>query len=299
MEDTEKIDAFYKGKSVAVPEGRGDETGHFNVFRLEPFVGDKVRPVPYKRRDYYKITLMMGRNKIHYADRVIDIRKQALVFSNPLIPYKWENTDCKGGGFFCVFNQSFFYQYGQLKQYEVFQPYGMHVFELTDEQVVKVRALYERLFEEINSDYIYKYDVLRTVVFELLHFAMKMQPSLSFDKQQINAGRRITTLFTELLDRQFPIDENHQVMHLRAASDFARQLNIHVNHLNRALKETTGKTTTRLITERVLQESEVLLKQSSWSVTEIAFALGFGEVTHFNNFFKKHRRCSPLKFRAV
>jgi AraC-like DNA-binding protein len=155
------------------------------------------------------------------------------------------------------------------------------------------------MFEEINSDYIHKYDVLRNLVFELLHFAMKIQPSTNIDKQQINASQRISVLFLELLERQFPIDEAHQKINLRSASDFANQLNIHVNHLNRAIKETTQKTTSEIIAERILQESKILLKHSNWNISEIADALAFTEVTHFNNFFKKHVQLSPGKFRNV
>jgi AraC-like DNA-binding protein len=126
-----------------------------------------------------------------------------------------------------------------------------------------------------------------------------MQPSAVITNQPVHASQRISTLFLELLERQFPIDDNHQSVHLRSASDFARQLNIHVNHLNRAIKGTTEKTTSQLIGERILQEVKILLKHSSWNVSEIAFALGFNEVTHFNNFFKKHVQLSPLKFRNV
>lgn len=88
-------------------------------------------------------------------------------------------------------------------------------------------------------------------------------------------------------------------MELRSASDFARQLNIHVNHLNKAVKDTMQKTTSQLIAERVLQESKILLKHSNWNVGEIAYALGFTEVTHFNNFFKKHVEESPTKYRKA
>ncbi|WP_369823750.1 helix-turn-helix domain-containing protein [Chitinophaga sp. CF118] len=35
------------------------------------------------------------------------------------------------------------------------------------------------------------------------------------------------------------------------------------------------------------------------TASEIAYALGFNEVTHFNNFFKKHVQQSPVKFRNV
>ena len=299
MEKIETIEEFYKRKFDWMPDNLKNEIGHFNVFRLEPFVGDKAQPVPYKRRDFYKIMLVKGKSQVHYADKVIEVKKQALSFSNPQIPYKWEHLDNIRSGAFCIFNQHFFHQYGDLNQYSVFQPGGTHIFELSDEQVEKSAAIYERMFEEINSDYQHKYDVLRNLVFELLHFAMKLQPTTNFDKQQINASKRISVMFLELLERQFPIDDLHQRFSLRSASDFASQLNIHVNHLNRAIKETTQKTTSQVIAERILQESKILLKHSTWSVSEIAYALGFTEATHFNNFFKKHIQLSPLKFRNV
>lgn len=299
MNKVETLAEFYNRKFDWMPENIRSEIGHFNVFALEPFVGDKAPTVPYKRRDYYKIMLVTGNSKVHFADKVVEVKQQALSFSNPMIPYKWEHLDQVRNGFFCVFNHHFFHHYGDLSQYAVFQPNGTHIFELTDEQVEKVQVIFERMFEEINSEYVHKYDVLRTLVFELLHFAMKMQPSAVLDKQVVHASQRIATLFLELLERQFPIDENHQTVKLRAASDFAQQLNIHVNHLNRALKEVTEKTTSQMIAERILQEAKVLLKHSSWNVSEIAYALGFTEVTHFNNFFKKHTAMSPLKFRNI
>jgi AraC-like DNA-binding protein len=69
--------------------------------------------------------------------------------------------------------------------------------------------------------------------------------------------------------------------------------------LNRAVKENTDKTTSQIIADRILRESKILLKRSAWNVSEIAYALGFTEVTHFNNFFEKHVQLSPLKFRNV
>ncbi|TRX01996.1 helix-turn-helix domain-containing protein [Flavobacterium gawalongense] len=299
MEKTESIEDFYKTKFDWMPENFKNEIGHFNVFNLEPFVGEKAQPVPYKRRDFYKIMLVKGNSKVHYADKVVEVKKQALSFSNPQIPYKWEHLDNISEGSFCIFNQHFFHQYGNLNQYSVFQPNGTHIFELTDEQVEKIAVIYKRMFEEINSEYVYKYDVLRNLVFELLHFAMKMDPSANIENQQLNASQRISTLFLELLERQFPIDDTNQKVHFRTASDFANQLNIHVNHLNKAVKETTQKTTSQIIAERVLQESKILLKHSNWNVSEIAYALGFTEVTNFNNFFKKHLQLSPLKFRNL
>lgn len=62
---------------------------------------------------------------------------------------------------------------------------------------------------------------------------------------------------------------------------------VHVNYLNRALEETTGYTTTILIISRVAQEAKMLLKQTNWTASEIINSLGFADVAHFRNFFRR------------
>ncbi len=113
------------------------------------------------------------------------------------------------------------------------------------------------------------------------------------------ASTRITLLFMQLLERQFPIGDTGQRMQLRTASEFAAQLDIHVNYLNKVLKDTTGKTTTENITERILQEAMLLLKNTDWNVSEIALTLGFNEIANFNNLFRREIKLSPTKYRAA
>jgi AraC family transcriptional activator of pobA len=299
MPKLETIQDFYKETIGWLPESLQHEIGHFNVFKSDPYVGNSPKPAPYRRRDYYKIALFYGTSTLNFADKVVSIEKQGLLFANPLIPYS--NPDLSGirTGFFCVFNQQLFHQYGYLNEYPVYKPEGTHAFELSDEQAQGAKSIFLRMFEELNSDYVYKYDILRSLVLELIHFALKMQPPATQMKHELNASERIATLFIELLERQYPLDEAHQKVSLRSASDFAHQLNVHVNHLNRALKEITDKTTTQIIAERNLQEAKILLKQSTLAVSEIAYALGFVEVAHFNAFFKKHTGFTPLKFRNI
>lgn len=100
--------------------------------------------------------LVIGDINMNYADRVISVKKQALFFSNPQIPYNCESLERIQTGFYCIFNQHFFQQFGNLNQYSVFQPTGNHVFELSDEQVELVKPIYQKMFEEINSDYAHK-----------------------------------------------------------------------------------------------------------------------------------------------
>ena len=294
----ESLEEFYRRKFEWIPEKLRNEIGHFNLFKIEPFEGEKPKLVPYKKRDYYKIMLTDGDSKVLYADQVVDVKGYSLTFSNPQIPYKWDCVQNIKSGVYCIFNHEFFSQFGNINQYSVFQPGSSHIFQLNGDQAKTIAGVYDRMFEEITSDYIHKYDVLRTLVFELIHFAMKTEPSAQYRRGHLDASQRMSMMFMELLERQFPVDESHPQIQLRSASDFANQLAVHINHLNRAVKATTGKTTTQMIAERVLQESKILLKQNVWNVSEIAYSLGFNEVTHFNNFFKKHTEINPSKFRS-
>lgn len=297
MQGVESLEEFYRRKFDWPPEKVDKDLGHFNLFKLFPPAEGQPTTVPYRRRDFYKIMLVRGNSRVHYADKAIQVQKQALSFSNPQIPYKWEHLDGIRDGVYCVFNSRFFHQFGNFKDYEVFQPNGNHVFELTDDQVDQIQEVFDKIHSEFESGYKYKFDTIRNHIFEILHFALKLEPSTILDDKPVNASQRISQLFIELLDRQFPIDDSHNTVEFRSASDFADQLNVHVNHLNRAVKETTSKTTTQIISERLVQEAKVLLKHTAWNVSEIAYSLGFSEVTHFNNFFKKHLETSPLKFR--
>ena len=251
---------FYKNKQGWLPDDIQKGKEHFNVFRLDSYVGEYAEPVPYTRRDFYKITFFRGNAQIHYADRYFEVKKQALVFSNPQIPYKWEGLEGVESGYFCIFDQDFFNHFGEINKYPVFRVGGMHLFELSDEQRGKVVALFQKMQEELVSNYLYKHDSLRTQVMDLIHFAMKMQPSLENEiPQNNNASHRIVALFSELLERQFSI-ENGETTILRVPSDYAKQLNIHTNHLNRAVKEIMGRTTSEIINERLIQEAKILLR---------------------------------------
>lgn len=292
----ESLEAFYRRKFSHMPANLPGEIGHFNLFRVEP-PADQPRPVPYRRRDYFKIMWVEGQPGFLYADQEVDVARQALVFSSPLIPYQCTRLESMRGGMYCIFDRHFFSGHGDIEQYAVFRPEGHHVFELEDAQRDWVAEVFGRMHRTFESDYAHKYDLLRTLVYELVHFGMQLSPRSSLVRPSTSAAERLTALFLELLERQFPIEENHPQVRLRTPADFARQLNVHVNHLNRALKETTGKTTSRIIGERLAKEAQILLRYSPWQVKEIAWALGFTEVSHFHHFFKRYTGHTPGAYR--
>lgn len=295
------LEQFYKQIATNIPDEITREIGHFNVFsHKEVFAQLKLRPVmPYNKRAYYKISLIQGKNRAEYADKVIDIKKSALLFATPRVPYHWIPEDENQTGYFCIFTDEFLIRNKSglvLEDLPIFQPGGYPIFEITNEQVKELTSIFLKMNKELSSDYVYKYDLLRNYLLELIHYGQKLQPASVLHPTH-NAASRVTSLFIELLERQFPIESPQQRLYLRTAKDYADRLAIHVNYLNKVLKENTGKTTTGIISNRITQEAKILLKQTDWNISEIAYSLGFEEVAHFSNFFRKQTTFSPNNFR--
>ena len=284
-----------------LPSSIQQEVGHFNVVNLvDLMLNYRNRPpMTFDRRAFYKISLLRGRSQVEYADKVVEIEQNALWFATHRVPYRWLPHNLEQVGYFCIFTDEFLLPVkGRvgLDELPVFQSGGNPVLSVTNDEYVTIEAIFQKMTQEIASNYAYKYDLLRAYLLELIHFGQKLQPAPPLALTH-NASARVTALFADLLERQFPLETPQQRLRLRTAKDYADQLAVHVNHLNRVLKETTGHTTTALIGGRVVQEAKILLKQTSWTVSEIADSLGFADVAHFCNFFKRQTGLVPSALR--
>ncbi|MGS2741816.1 helix-turn-helix domain-containing protein [Sinomicrobium sp. M5D2P17] len=299
MPATKNLEAFYAHKFHNTPPLPPTGAGDFNVFRLADLNGGRP-PAPYARYDFFKIMLIRGAHRCHYADKSIALGGNTLIFFNPTVPYQFERLEEQSTGFFCVFKESFFTEKlrNGIHDLPMFAPGRKPVYDLNQRQEKEVADLFEKMLSEAGSDYRFKYDLLRNYVSELIHFAMKIEPSEQlYHHPDTNA--RITSVFTGLLERQFPIESPEQYLKMRSARDFAGKLGLHVNHLNRAVRLTTGKTTTKHITERMVAEATALLKHTNWNISEISYSLGFAQPSHFTYFFKKHTKVTPTSIRLV
>ncbi len=184
-----------------------------------------------------------------------------------------------------------------LHESPLFKIGGTPIFSLNAEQKVFIDSLFQKMIKEYETDYVFKDDLMRSYVNLIIHESMKMQPSENFFKHK-NASSRITSLFLELLERQFPIETKNEPLALKTPQDYAQSLAVHVNHLNRSVKEVTGKPTTAHITERIINEAKALLHHTDWSISDIGYSLGFEYPSYFNNYFKRLTGTVPKSLRS-
>jgi AraC family transcriptional regulator, transcriptional activator of pobA len=268
----------------------------FKVYKVET----KTDPMPhYGRRDFYKVCLIKGRSLLNYADRSIDIDDTFLFFGNPHIPYSSHILSETMTGYACLFSEEFLKlndRPGSHHESPLFKLASSPVVAVTEQQKEFLMTIFQKMLAEQHSDYVYKDDLVRSYLHLIIQEALKMKPQDHL-MQYKNAASRIAFLFLDLLEQQFPIENSNQPLKRRTAQDFAHQLNVHVNYLNRTVKEVTGKPTTVHIAERIATEAKALLQHTDWTISEIAYGLGFEYPTYFNNYFKKITGAIPKSFR--
>jgi len=268
----------------------------FKAFQIEQ---DGADTRTYSRKEFYKICLTTGKSKIHYSDKTFEQEGTILFFGNPHIPYSWETISTTYVGYTILFSEDFFKNSERsesLQQSSFFKIGGTPVLKITEEQRVFLNTIFLKMIDEQESDYAYKDELIRNYISLIIHESLKLEPEENFEQNK-NASSRLASVFLELLERQFPIETVNTPLQLKTAQSYAQYLNVHVNYLNRAVKEITGKSTTTHITERITTEAKALLQHTDWSISEIAYSLGFDYPTYFNNFFKKQTGTNPKAFR--
>ena len=252
---------------------------------------------PYNRKGLFKISIIHGRNRVSYEDKVVEIEKHAILFSRPNVVYTFEHLGDQHDGYLCVFTQDFFDKFANIINYPLFDREISPITEITEEHMEAFTKVFQRMEHEVSIDFDYKYDLLRTMVLQLIYDTLKQQPSPILSIRESNGALRIANQFKEILEEQFPILSPDYRMALRHPVDFADTLSMHVNHLNRSLKNVTERTTSELIADRIIKEAKRLLQETEWNVTEISWCLGFEDIAHFLKFFKKITKQTPRSFR--
>ena len=295
MKLREDIIEFYDRIHYDAQEVVSQDRPHINVFERSSCIGS----MPYSRRDYYKVTLIQGKGTLEYADKTFEIKQSALLFSTPKIPYRWKGDGGEQPGWFCIFNEAFVKKQDDfLYNLPMFQIGTDKLFYLTEETENLISVLFKEMVAENSSNYQFKQEILRSYLHLIIHQVIKSKPFAS-NNYEHNASERLAMLFLELLERQFPIDAIHNQLTLKSAKDYADRLSVHTNHLNRAVKEITGETTSYHISNRIIAEANGLLRYTNWPISEVAYSLGFEYPAYFNNFYKKHTGKTPRETRKL
>jgi AraC family transcriptional activator of pobA len=274
---------------------------HDSQFNVAAIGENKCTLESYSRRYLFKIGVITEGFpfELQYGSLArFKVDKPCLILINPMIPHAWTVADktLRVSGFFCVFNNGFIRTNPQLSAMSDRLLNGQEspVYFPIEVSLKFLISLFSRMRAVADQEYAEKNDLFKSHLNLILHEANQMRTAREAEKK---GSSRITDAFMRLLSTQFPVDLPLQPIKLKTASDYADVIAVHVNHLNTAIKNSTGKSTSAFINEKILAEAQSLLAYTCYSIAEIADGLGFEYQSYFNHFFRKHAGMAPSFYR--
>ncbi len=95
---------------------------------------------------------------------------------------------------------------------------------------------------------------------------------------------------------------NYIYAHIReriTVEDIAEHTKLSASYLSRQFSKETGISVSDYIREKKVEEAKILLKNSEYSISEIADMLSFSSQSHFIQLFKSYTGMTPKKYRSV
>lgn len=248
----------------------------------------------FNRKDFYKIVLTLeGNGILFYDNKSINVENCSLSFLNPNTAYSWQPISQIQKGFFCLIPK----QFASKTELSIFlsEKFSNHqIIYPNDFQKQLLSNLFENMLMENQDFTIEKQPVLLKYIPLIMDFFIQKETTSPY----LNSSQRLAKQFISLLENQFPIDNPQKSIYLKTPNDFAEKLNTHPNNLNKICKKIFDKTTSEIISNRILEEAKSLLIYTNWNINEIAFSLGFNYTPNFNLFFKKQTNLNPKDFRS-
>ncbi|MGY5356153.1 hybrid sensor histidine kinase/response regulator transcription factor [Wenyingzhuangia sp. IMCC45467] len=140
-------------------------------------------------------------------------------------------------------------------------------------------------------------EVLRAQLKSILRNREILQKKLSGLKKVKDIEQEISGLDNKFVNKAYEIIISN-ISHSDFNADvLAAELNISQRQLYRKLKAVCGNTVHEFITKVKMEEAEKMLKEVDFTVSEIAYKLGFSEPSNFSRTFSKYAGCSPSQFR--
>ncbi|SEA63439.1 helix-turn-helix domain-containing protein [Pedobacter hartonius] len=299
MMSAKSIDSFYEQYVDGEIVFQNDFLGHFNLLSWGNLQKDQSRCEQLQRKPFYKIALLSGEGVYSVNNRQIPVSGNTIVFTQPMLRTGFKTEDEHFDGTFIVFSESFLKGTNRaaLTELPIFRNRNIYTQSLTNPEYEEFRRIFDQVTAEFTSDYPFKEHLVRNRLSDIIHHIQKSDKDLLMVEPEQN--RDIEDLFIKVLEDAFYNVNIHRVLEDKSPAYFAQLLGISVDQLNRNIKRTTGRTTLSIIHERIIEEANILLKYTVYSVKEIAWCLHFQEASHFQNFYKKHTGVTPMEYRTA
>ncbi len=268
-----------------------------NIQKYEEVNSDKIiknEPISF---DFYKISFVNNFNGfIQIGNTNFEGDNGVLHFVEPQQIYTCNSTNpWKGYEILIhpnIFNKHFTHK--KISSYDFFSYEVNETLLLTKEEKISVGNLMKMAWEEFNNKDDFSIPIILSYISTLLNLSDRFYARQFETRKKLN--NQLSNDFHNLLKTYYFKNTNSEVQQ-PTVQYFADMLNVTPNYLSDTIKHHSGKPALAIIHDFIIEEAKRQLINSTQTVAEISYHLGFEYPSYFSRLFKRKTNFSPTDFR--
>jgi AraC-like DNA-binding protein len=247
---------------------------------------------PHKHNSYLVVLFTKGTG-VHEVDfSSYKVKPGSVFLLNPGQTHHWELSDDVEGYIF-LHSKNYYdqpYSHNTIDSFPFFYfTQNTPCIYLTKQNESKIHKLFAELLDEYNADAMLKYRKICSLLDILYIELSRLYIGKNFRKVVSSSNYSMKLKQLEQL-----INDNF--LEIKSPAQYAALMSISPKHLNRISQTLINKSTSELITDRVILEAKRMLLHSENTVSEIAELLGYHDYSYFSRLFKKACGETPSEF---
>lgn len=256
--------------------------------------------------NFYTISLKNNiQARVKYGQNYYDFDSGAMTFTSPNQVQSVEFDDVAninesaGTGYVLMFHPSFLGRHqiaGDIKKYNFFSYAVNEALHLSQMEQNNVITIFEKIEEEYQHIDQHTQGVILAQIDLLLQYSSRFYERQFITRKSVNEELLI---LTESVINNYLNNDKGLELGLLTVEYVASQVNLSSNYLSDALRSLTGQSTQQYIQEKMIGKAKEYLTTTNFTVSEIAYRLGFERPQSFNKLFKNKTEMSPLEFKQL
>ncbi|KXH80996.1 helix-turn-helix domain-containing protein [Chryseobacterium kwangjuense] len=248
--------------------------------------------------DFYKISYKYSEHgKIGYGQGYYDFNEGGMMFTSPGQILSTD-TDAEYYGYTLLVHPDFLRTYPLAKNIRKFGFFSYDTNEalhLSDQEKTVITGLLDNINNELNTaiDEVSQ-DVIVSYIEVLLNYSNRFYKRQFITRKAVNNDllSKMETVLEDYFNQQHTLDSG-----IPTVEFLASELHLSPHYLSDMLRNLTGQNAQQHIHEKLIEKAKEYLTATSFSVSEVAYALGFEHPQSFNKLFKKKTDRTPLSYR--
>lgn len=235
---------------------------------------------------------------IMYGRTKYDHDNGSMSFIKPRQVIEFNHLEFEEDGFLIFIHEDFFNGHPlhrEIQNYSFFDYETDEALHLSPREEEIIWDLYNRIDGEYdNNPDEFSREIILSHIDSILKYAQRFYKRQFVNRAELS-GKTVSKFNHALAD--YSAKGLLQSTGLPSVNALAAQLNLSSRYLSDLLKQETGKTAIELIHIYLIGEAKNRLKSEDRNISEVAYLLGFENLSYFSKVFKKETGLTPVQFK--